>query len=750
MFIITGVNPIIRWILTHLILVVLFVLAGCSGTPATVQIAAAWQPDDLRVLELPDTSTPNLDLVAAYARLTKKDLELRFDLLGSPDPFDYDIYLALDTGPSDASVRPLSFIPSSEWEILLHFPARGSPHAINADGQPDTIRPRILRNSRQDSFTVRVSRSDLPSNPKQVSFQAFLTSPGQATISDMIGPIMVGAQPPTAQAPVVLVFWDSLPSATPAQALRRWDGAHTGPFGQRHGLGVLLRAASTARIPLAILDLKEPGRLAALEALGGLDLVREMQRNNLLLLPDLASGDPETAADSLATSRRAARQFGLASSPFFFGSLNGKIPQAYQVGFAHLIESHQISAWGEIHLIPLPEIVESETGQADSHGLTVETRLALLETALSVDPHDLVVLGGSLPTSPWGDSLVAGPTLEFLAGHPWIKVLDEANLLDFPTVPGAPTCPGLLCLPDMAPNELIDPVRAALEEAPDNLFSQIAWRTYRSLTEPTDDERRAALQANYLGQIGNLLAAARWYENPRAESACQSDLDWDGEPECILASDKLFFVIDQQEAMLVLAAARTRQGPLQWIAPRSQFVVGLGDPSEWLVNGGQFADPQEIPGAFGDQARDGIQYEVNLGPGLAVFTHPTNGTRKTFRLEDQQLQVSVESDQPVVSQLPLALLDQDTYSPGWYARFQAGEPADFTSVTWKRSDGTLVSINAQAARLSIHSFTESLSFLTSPENPDFGYPPGHFTPFPMAVIDIQSEGSFLLEISLQD
>ncbi len=743
--------PIVRWVLPHLILVTLLLLTGCSGAPDAVQIDAGWQPGDLRGLELPNTGTPNSDLVAAYVRLTSTDLELRFDLFGSPGPFDYDVYLTLDTGPGAPSGEILKTIISpSEWEILLHFPARGSPRAISAGGQPASIRPRILRNSLQDSFTVRISRSVLPGDPQEIAFEAFLTAPGQTSISDKIGPFKVGAQPPDTQAPVVLVFWDGLPSATPAQALRRWDGAHTGPFGQRHGLGVLLRAASTTRTPLAILDIKEPGRLAALEALGGLDLVREMQRSNLLLLPDLASGDPTTAAGSLLTSRRGARQFGLASNPFFFGSLAGEIPRGYQVGFARLDGSPSILTWNDIRLIPLPAIVESETGQVDSQGPTADIRLALLETALSVDPHDLVILGGSLPTSPWGDSLVAGPALEFLAGHPWIKVLNAASLLNFPTVPGGPTCPDLLCLPEPAPSELAGQVRAALQEAPDNLFSRLAWRTWGSLTEPTDDERRAALQASYLRQIGGLLAAARWNESPHPESACQSDLDWDGDPECILASETLFLVFEQQEAMLVLAAARTRQGPLQWIAPRSQFAVGLGDPSEWLADRNSLVDPQEIPGAFGGLVDEDRKFHANLQPGLAVFTHATNGTRKMFRLENMRLQVSVESDQPITSQLPLALLDQVSYSPGWLARYQAKEPIDLTSVTWGQSGGVTISVKSQAAQLSLHSFAESLGYLEAPEDPDFGYPPGHFIPFPLAVIDIQSEGSFALEITLQD
>ena len=47
-----------------------------------------------------------------------------------------------------------------------------------------------------------------------------------------------------------MVFWNTLPSATPAQTLRRWDGAHTGPMGGKHGLSVLLQAAASQGVPL--------------------------------------------------------------------------------------------------------------------------------------------------------------------------------------------------------------------------------------------------------------------------------------------------------------------------------------------------------------------------------------------------------------------------------------------------------------------------------------------------------------------
>jgi len=731
-------------------LVLFLALAGCSGKPSEPLPTASWQAADLRGLEKPGLPNPDFDLIAAYARQTATDLELRFDLLGSPDPSGYDVYLALDTTPGEGSSQVLDFISMPGWDLLLHFPARGLPRAISADGRPAAVRPRILRDGLLDSLTVRISRSSLPANLQQVSFQAFLTRPGETVVADMIGPYPLSGAPPSGQAQVFVVFWDALPAATPAQALRRWDGAHTGPYGQRHGLSVLLRASSSAGVPVAVLDLKEAARLSALDALGGLSFIRDLQRQNLLLLPDLAHGDPSTAQDSLTSNSQAATRFGLAWSPYFAGPLD-RLPQAgYQVAFAYLDDPEHIGSWNGARIIPLPKRQQSEAEQVGREGLSVETRKRLLQAALSPDPADLIVLGGSLPSSPWGDSLIAGPAFAFLSGHPWIKVLDGADLLKIPAAENAPECPDYLCRLVSLPSGPVEQAREALAEAEHNLFSQLAWQTFLSLTDPTADDRLAALRANYIGYTGILLAAADWYQTPGVQASCDVDLDWDGEPECVLASEEIFLVFERQGARLVLAASRSGGEPLQWIGPRSQFIVGLGDPIEWQPEAGQAADPQEISGAFAWPLDNDVDYQANLQPGLAEFTHPTQEMRKIFRLDTQRLQVTVESSQPVHTQVPLTLLTGDAFTPDWYARFGADKQNDSTSLNWKLSDGPAINLSAETAQLAMDAFTDSLPVLGTSEDPDFSYLPGHYVPFPMAVVEIQSQGSFILEFSIQD
>jgi hypothetical protein len=156
-----------------------------------------------------------------------------------------------------------------------------------------------------DTLTIHLRRrlpglaSTRPPYPS-LKIQVLLTPAGDPTTIDSHAPLRSDARPP-APAPLVFAFWDSLPAYAPVQALRRWDGAHTGPAGGRHGLYNLLRTARASRIPLFLLDLNTPGALSALDYLGGAALVHDMQSEGLLnlpaALPDLPlDGSPAAAA----------------------------------------------------------------------------------------------------------------------------------------------------------------------------------------------------------------------------------------------------------------------------------------------------------------------------------------------------------------------------------------------------------------------------------------------------------------------
>ena len=111
--------------------------------------------------------------------------------------------------------------------------------------------------------------------PGRISFQAFSAPAGDSAIADSMAAFSLEGRPP-ARARTLLAFWNTLPAYSPAQALRRSDGAHTGPLGGRHGLGNLLKAARDYQAPVALLDLKTISSLSALDFLDQVQPLKEM------------------------------------------------------------------------------------------------------------------------------------------------------------------------------------------------------------------------------------------------------------------------------------------------------------------------------------------------------------------------------------------------------------------------------------------------------------------------------------------
>lgn len=731
----------------------LFWTSGCASRREPV-IDIPWKAADLRALEAPGTQDPSSDLIAAYARLTKTDLELRFDFLGSPEPYGYDLLVLLDTQPGGSSALPWGQLAGLEWDLALRFPAQGVGRAVLASGKAASIRPRIQRFSVQDAAVLRLSRIELAKEskvkPEEFHFQAYLLLPGSDLPADSIGPLAVSGPAPNTQAALLLAFWDTLPAATPTQALRRWNGAHTGPYGQRHGLSILLAAANQSRIPIALLDLRQPEKLAALDSMGGLPTVQQMAREKRLILPETAFGDPRAVAESNRFSTEAGQQYRLPNSSFFYGAIaDGSPPGDYQAVFASLSANRYLRKWENRLLIPLPGSENLDETQVNEEGLTITIREALLRSALEPDSDGLIVLGGSLPSSAWGDSLMADPAFTYLAGHPWIHLLNGDELLHFPAREGPPDCPDLLCQVEPVssnPNEAA--VFEALRGTPPGFFTDLAWKNYLNLTEPTADEKLQALRAGYLGQVGPLLAAARWNASPQEWSACTEDLDWDGAPECVLSSKDYFLVMDPQGGRLVLAVARQNNQPYQIIGPRSQFVTGLGDRLEWHPELGLGGDPQEIPGAFSTKPDTFQEYQSEAQPGQITMIRPESGIIKRFQLTGDGFHVEFESGVPTQISLPLLLLDPKTWQPAGYARYHASQsnPQEFT---WKLTNSVSVNVTVQEASLSANSFADALPALRKPEDPNADLPAGFFLPFPMAAIELQAQGNFSLDLRIK-
>ena len=279
----------------RLLTILLLALAGCSIARSEPTVTP-WKPADVRLIDPVDAPQPTQDLVALYARNWQDDLQIRLDFLDlSLDP-TYDLMLALDYAPGGGRQLPWETGEEQPWDLLVALPAQGSIEVLEPGGsevegwvtKPGTA-VRVLRDPVKDSLEISLDRNRLGNFSPVARVSAFVTEPGNTRVVDQTDPVLLNGPAP-ARAVVLFAFSNAFPAYTPSQGLRRWDGAHTGPMGGRHGLYNLLRTAHNHRIPLVLLDLQTPAALAALDYQGGLELARDMAKAGELAL---ASALPE-------------------------------------------------------------------------------------------------------------------------------------------------------------------------------------------------------------------------------------------------------------------------------------------------------------------------------------------------------------------------------------------------------------------------------------------------------------------------
>jgi hypothetical protein len=718
------------WYLFGTVLLLL-ATASCASLP----VDRPWVYADLRALDTLDAPSPATDILAVYTRTTDLSVDIRVDLLDINPADKYTLKLALWDN-RDFSQNPLMIDISSTGIVQTSGIHEGKP----------VIWPRVVQSHQLDTITMNLNRSFIGERYR-LDVSTYTTDP--VSLADEIHNIRSDSQPPVNRAPILVAFWDAFPVTTPAQALRSWDGAHTGPLGDRHGLLHILAGAGQYNVPVALLDIKNPASLAVLNFMGDVPKLKDLYARGLLILPDVAYGKPADVA--LDFSRRATTGFGLPASQFVYATSSdpsvlavlsnqgqagvvlaqaglARIP-GYHARFLPLADSAHLENFGGTRFIPIPS---PDVVEATEDGPSLDVRRALIGAALSPDPTDLVVLGGSLPRTTWGDSDMAYPTFEWIATHPWIHPLAGQDLLTFPT----------------QTQQFISPTTAIkhpwledLQSAPQNAVTQSAWQTYLTLTAFTADKQLQDLHSVYLGQVGELLAAANWAKNRTRRADCTDDLNGDGHVECILANQKYFAVLEPGGARLMQFFYFDANGPHQLVGPSSQFAVGLSDPSEWHPERGEAADPSVIPGAFADDTNTWTDYSPTITADGITFTGSQGSRIKTYRLTENGIQVIYRVQGPVSTRIPLALDPQAFYSgPTNYLATLASH-----SWTWILAGGSGVEVRTDAV-LSAEGFTSALPFLSLPEDPNLEYPKGNYLPFPLSVVTIQGDGNFSVQI----
>jgi len=748
----------------YIIPIFIFILSACTPGGRTIQ---PWQLSDLRLLELPDTDDPTSDLIAIYTRQIDSDFQIRLDILDLQPDYNLSLYILLDTTPSDIQPKfPFpppaisSFISNQRWDLLLSLPDNGYPQAFRPDiiQSIPALTPRIQPDPLMDTVTISLNRNIIPI-PENLTFQVFITSPDGKILLDQSPPISNRLSNPHQTAPLIIAFSDSFPAFTPAQALRRWDGAHTGPTGERHGLKHILTNAEMYNIPVVLLDLKNPTSISALDFIDAVPQIQSLVGQNLLLLPDVVFANSDDL--SLLSSLDIASAFGLPGSSFVY-SAGGQILADHRLQFVNIPDRSHLLRQAGVTLIPLPDLAQNNAPiQANDDGLSLEVRLKLLTTALSSDPTDLVILGGSLPYSTWGDSDISISAMAYIAAHPWIQPLNSKQIEYFYTQPVDNEFePQLVILPSfpifnsqghstgLDSITLQDQLLGNLQISPKNTITDLAWQMFFALTSRLTNPVDNQLHYQYLNQVESMLAASRWLESPDTISDCSLDIDLDSINECVLSNSNFFAIIELDGGRLSFLFERNGNQVHQLIGPLSQFFVGLSDPSRWNIEQGPAADPAEIPGAFSDSDNPFMNYKIiKLEDGFLILDRSDGQIEKVFRLVENGLSIDINSSVPVSMEIPLAVDPQIRFQPGWKKLYYSQTSTN--SYKWGVLGSTSVEIKSTAT-ISAHNFIESSSLIIKPENPDLDYPPGHFLPFPFALIEISGMGPFSVDIRVQN
>ena len=779
--------------------IISFYLTGCI--PKSEEIDVPWEYTDLRGFDPADSLRNTQDIIAVYSRIRGEKLQIRLDLLDHSILPEYDLYIAIDSKPGGSKELPIQATSDLDWDTLVIVPSSGNFQVLDSKLNPQLGSALyIQRDSFLDTIILSLNHHALisplmvlPKNPRLL-FQTFSTSAGSSTLSDQTDPISTTSLPPS-RAKALFAFWNTYPSYTPATALRRWSGAHTGPMGGSHGLSNLLMAAKSANIPLVLLDLRFLSSLSGLDFMDKLDVIKDMEKLGLLILPEYLPDliiDWETTTDShldsiLNYSRRISQNMGFSPNAYVSAPAGLYIyTDKANIYFSRVFLEEELP----IRLQPtypsrlldktiIPVLMNHHEQQASLEGPTLEVKQALLETALygpnnySSAENPILVLGGDLPASTWGISPMALATFYYLQKHPWVQILTNHEILSLgqglekeDTYPNdiknerqninlsySPYQPSISLETNHALLTELEKCQTGdrFEEESQTTICDAAWQAYLALFSPIYPvaQNLPALRTNYIGQIWSLIEASKWAESPAYQSTCEADPDRDGQSECILSTTDVYIQFEIESGSITYtlfknASSSDSSYTHQVIAPSSQFITGLSDPNSWNLSNGLSSDPAVITGGF---IENGFKYQAELEGQRIIFTSLDGQIHKTFQLTSS----GVLADYKISAQIP-SLTTHISIAHDPWKRFLPGWKEQYNHVTfpngleWQLKENLLVRIQTSAS-LSSSDFLDSLQFLSKMENPNLDYPFGHFLPFPITLIQIQANEDFTVTIN---
>ena len=759
-------------------IIVLLLQTGCQSVVNVQNFREIleWNYSDLKVLDPIDMINPDQDLIAAYARTNNQSLQLAFDFLYLDKNLGKDLYIPLDTNPGGNTQIITNgegyLVSDINWDYLIKITDAGDVTLLNNHySVVDDTLLFVINDSEQDRIVIDISHTNIPISDGNVKFEVLITAAGMNEILDKSVPYSINSPSP-ARAKVLFAFWNTFSSTTPSQTIRSWAGAHAGPMSSRHGLKYLIDAAARTKSTIILLDLLTPKNISALDYLNVLPRIRNLAITGTLGLPGIGVDGKliinKSIMDKLSISNATniiknntwmlsndLANLDIKSNPNFYVFLNN-INNINKSFFDNgVIDYAQLNYKGS-HCNLLPSYSNSDPPTSEK--LSLECKKLLLSNAYD-QPASTILLGGDFSKSILGDPKTSTEVFSYIASHPWIQVLTIQDLLtvkdDLSGIISndhrfqsdtSVTTQHIELETVTSDTKQQNLVSTALLQSPPNQLSDLAWQVYYSLIEPASPELQT-LHRNYMGQIGLILKAAHWADNPEYIQSCDLDLDFDGIPECILSNKQIFIIIESDGGYIPFIFTKDDKGIHQVVGPSWEFIVGLGDPSSWDANAGIRSDPAQILGAFQDQLNNWKQYTPKISEGKIELYSDSASIHKTIAIQPDQIHIDItnSSQSDLNPIIPLVVDPWQRYTDNWGASYTGTDtPLGFI---WGITSRKMVGIYSTNL-LNTYKFNQTRMALSKPEDPNFDYLRGHYLPYPMALVEFTQSGNISVVIEL--
>jgi hypothetical protein len=759
-----------------LIILSLF-LVGCQPVSRNQndQGMLNWSYGDLRQLDPIDAAKSDQDLIAIYTRFNNQSFQIRLDFLDLATYLGKDIYIPLDTNPGGnpqiKTDNNGSLVSDINWDYLIKITNSGNIEILDKQLSPISAELFIVYDSWQDRMVISFNKNILPIYFGLTKLQVIITPPNQNVISDKSEPFFVDSPPPP-RAKVLFAFWNIFSSSTPAQTLRSWAGAHSGPISSRHGLSYLIDAAAQTKSTVFLLDLLTPDTLSALDYINAMPRIRILAEQGVLALPDV--GNLEHLAGTSYISTPVTLYNPLEKSNLYkTWQISSNIKSNYiddnsdfvlllnkfimlnreYINFSGIDYAKYAYYKNNCDLLP----IFTDGGVIKrSLDLSLDCKSLWLSYAIA-HPTTPLILGGDFANSILGDPTANSEVFSYINSHPWIQIISINDLTSSRELISSASLPYHGRTPASDANaqntnlysksntsKLQNNVYDALLQSPKNRLMDLAWQVFSHLTQPASPEL-AKLRANYIGQIGDILTAANWAENPLPQMTCNTDLDYDGASECILANDTIFAIIEPVGGYIQFVFTKDSEGIHQIIGPTWEFVVGLSDPSTWKPNLGVRGDSAQLLGAFQDSFENWNSYKVELQQNKLELFGDNKAIDKSITLLSNSLHIDIlnPSQIPSTADIPLVIDPWFRYNSGWGEAYSTKK--EQLNIQWGIKSGEIVEIRATNP-LNIFSFNDTRVKMFYPEDPNYDYSSGHYLPYPMSVAEISTTKNYSIDI----